>query len=78
MENPLRKSLKWYKKLTYDLILNVAMVNASVLYKSVTNKFITIIDFRKEILKSFMSKPSILRVTYLQYFCEFHYKTHPK
>lgn len=38
------------------------MVNALVLYKSVTNKSIPIVDFRKEILKSFMAKPSIPRV----------------
>lgn len=62
-QTPSRKSVKWYKKLAFDLILNVTMVNALVLYKSVTNKSIPIVDFRKEILKSFMSKPSILRAS---------------
>lgn len=57
-QTPLRKSLKWYNKLALDLILNIAMVNALVLYKSVTNKSIPIVDFRKEILKSFLAKPS--------------------
>lgn len=41
-QTPLRKTLKWYKKIAFDLILNVAMVNALVLYKTVTNKHIPI------------------------------------
>ncbi|CAK1553810.1 unnamed protein product [Leptosia nina] len=61
-QSPLRKSLKWYKKLAFDLILNIAMVNAFVLYKSVTNKPITIVDYRKEILKSFLVKPTLANV----------------
>lgn len=57
-QTPLRKTVKWYKKLAFDLMLNVAMVNALILYRSVTNKSIPVVDFRKEILKSFMSKPN--------------------
>jgi hypothetical protein len=60
-QTPLRKSLKWYKKLAIDLILNIAMVNALILYKSVTNKSIPIVDFRKDILKSFVEKCSTSR-----------------
>lgn len=37
-QTPLRKSLKWYKKIAFDLILNVDLVNALVLYRSVTHK----------------------------------------
>lgn len=51
-QTPLRKTLKWYKKLAFDIILNVAIVNAFIMYKTVTNKK------RKEILKSFLAKPS--------------------
>lgn len=36
--SPLRKSVKWYKKLATDLLLNTSMVNALTLYKSVTKK----------------------------------------
>lgn len=50
-QTPLRKSLKWYKKNAFDLILNVASVNALVLN-------IPIVEFRKEILKSFSAKSS--------------------
>lgn len=55
-QTPLRKTMKWYKKIAFDLILNVAMVNALVLYKTVTNKHIPIVDLRKEILNSFLAK----------------------
>lgn len=57
-QTPLRKTLKWYKKIAFDLILNIAMVNALVLYKTVTNKHIPIVELRKEILKSFLAKSS--------------------
>lgn len=48
--SPLRKSVKWYKKLAFDLLLNTAIVNALTLYKSVTKKNIQIIDFRRFIM----------------------------
>lgn len=55
-QSPLRKSIKWYKKVAFDLILNVAVVNALTLYKSVTKKNIPIVDFRKQILKSLLAQ----------------------
>lgn len=47
----LRKTIKWYKKLAINLLLNTTIVNAIVLYQQVTNKKIHFTDFRKEILK---------------------------
>ncbi|CAG5044070.1 unnamed protein product [Parnassius apollo] len=55
-QTPLRKTVKWYKKVAMDLILNVAVVNALTLYKSVTKKNIPIVDFRKEIKIDFLTK----------------------
>lgn len=55
-QTPLRKTLKLSKKIAFDLILNVAMVNALVLYKNFTNIYIPIVDMRKQILKSFLPK----------------------
>lgn len=43
-QTPLRKSMKWYKKMAMDLILNVTVVNALILYKSVTKKNIPILE----------------------------------
>lgn len=48
--SPLRKSVKWYKKLGIDLILNTAMINALTLCKSVTKNKIQIVDFRRFIM----------------------------
>lgn len=33
---PLRKSLKWYRKVVFDLILNTSVVNALCLFKKST------------------------------------------
>ena len=46
---PLRKTLKWYKKLAIELLLNTCMVNAMVLFKQVIRKNIQIPDFRMQV-----------------------------
>ncbi|CAG4934584.1 unnamed protein product [Colias eurytheme] len=56
---PLRKSIKWYKKYAINLLLNTAVVNALVLYQSVTGKKIQMADFRLELLKSFCSQQDV-------------------
>lgn len=47
--SPLRKSIKWYKKLALELLLNTAVVNARVLYEATTKKKIPIIEFRRKL-----------------------------
>lgn len=54
--SPLRKSLKWYKKLGIELILNTVMVNALILYKVSTNKNLSVVDFRKAIINYLCNK----------------------
>lgn len=56
---PLRKSIKWYKKYAINLLLNTAVVNALVLYQSVTGKKIQMANFRLELLKSFCSQQDL-------------------
>ncbi|CAK1596439.1 unnamed protein product [Parnassius mnemosyne] len=46
---PLRKSVKLYKKLAINLLLNTALVNALVLYQ-MTGRRMQIVEFRKQIL----------------------------
>lgn len=53
-QTPLRKTIKWYKKVAFDLLLNTAMVNSLILYQSVNRKKYPILEFRKEIMKSFL------------------------
>jgi len=41
--SPLKKTIKWYKKVAFDILLSTTTVNALSLFKSVTkNKSITI------------------------------------
>ncbi|KAJ8971209.1 hypothetical protein NQ314_000811 [Rhamnusium bicolor] len=53
---PLRKTVKWYRKLAIELILNTSMVNAYVLYTEVTGNKNKIVEFRKKIVQYLYSK----------------------
>lgn len=53
---PLRRGVKWYRKLATELILGTALVNAFVVYKGVTQQKITITDFKKQVLRSILEK----------------------
>lgn len=46
--SPLRRNVKWYKKLIFELLFNTALVNALVLYKKV-NRNMQITEFREKI-----------------------------
>lgn len=48
--SPLRKTVKWHKKLAIELILNTAMVNAKIMYTDTTQNNISVVDFRKKIV----------------------------
>lgn len=54
--SPLRKSLKWFRKVAIDMICNVAIVNAHYLFSTVTNKKISITDFRSSLVNSLVHK----------------------
>lgn len=47
--SPLRKTEKWYRKLAIELLLNTSVVNARIMHNEVTNKKISIVEFRKEL-----------------------------
>ncbi|CAI6345903.1 unnamed protein product [Macrosiphum euphorbiae] len=52
---PLKKTIKWYKKVAHDILLSTSSVNALSLFKSVTkNKSITITTFKEEIVKQLL------------------------
>jgi hypothetical protein len=49
----LRKGLKWYRKLAFELIFGTAIVNAWIIYNSRPNQNrLSITDFRKNLAKS--------------------------
>lgn len=58
--SPLRKSMKWYRKIAFDVILTTSVVNALSLFQTVTSKRVTVTDFKENILKYLCYKPSIL------------------
>ncbi|CAK9824132.1 PiggyBac transposable element-derived protein 4 [Anthophora retusa] len=47
--SPLRRSLKWYRKLAIELLLNTAVLNSFILFKNITTKRISITEFRKKL-----------------------------
>ena len=47
--SPLRKTLKWYKKLAFELFLNTAVVNALFMFQEVTGKKISVTAFRRQL-----------------------------
>lgn len=49
--NPLRKSVKWFRKVAFELLLTTAMVNSYILYKLVTGEHMSVTDFKKQIVK---------------------------
>ncbi|CAH1971916.1 unnamed protein product [Acanthoscelides obtectus] len=53
--NPLRRSVKWYRKIAFELLLKTSMVNAFILYKNVTGCNIKITQFKKEVIRYFVN-----------------------
>lgn len=50
--NPLRRSAKWYRKVTLNSILNIAVINALVLYNSVTSSKLCVTHFRAALVRT--------------------------
>lgn len=63
--SPLRKTIKWYHKLAFELLLNTAMVNAYILHGKASKKNIPYLKFREEVILSLtgearkLTKPSV-------------------
>lgn len=47
----LRRSLKWYRKLAFELLTGTAVVNAHILYKEITQNKISITEFRELVIE---------------------------
>ncbi|CAH1975477.1 unnamed protein product [Acanthoscelides obtectus] len=50
--SPVRKSLKWYRKLAIEFLLGTALVNAHIVYNLLANKKLKIPEFREEVIRS--------------------------
>jgi len=55
----LRKGVKWYRKVAFDIICNTAVVNAFSLYKAVTNNNKSITQFREDIALDMVKKKEV-------------------
>jgi len=54
--SPLRRSLKWYRKVMFEILLNTCLLNAMSLYTAVTSKKISVTQFRESIIHSLIKK----------------------
>lgn len=50
----LRKGIKWYRKIAVELLLGSSMVNAYLLYKTVTGNNMSITEFREQVAESLL------------------------
>lgn len=58
--NPLRRSLKWYRKVLVDILLNISVVNASYIFNIVTESKMSITHFRYCLVESLIKKNEIV------------------
>lgn len=54
--NPLRCSIKWYKKVVLDTLLNIGVVNSLVLFNKEINSKMTITAFRTILVENLVKK----------------------
>lgn len=48
--SPLRKTARWYHKAVFELLLNTAVINSWIIYKTLKKEKIAIKQFRKSIV----------------------------
>ncbi|CAG5000263.1 unnamed protein product [Parnassius apollo] len=48
--SPLRKTIKWYRKLGIEILLNTAVVNAWIMFTETRNTKMSIVEFRKSLV----------------------------
>lgn len=48
--SPLRKTIKWYKRLAFEVLLNTSVVNAMIMFNNIKDTHISVLDFRKKII----------------------------
>jgi len=58
--NPLRRSIKWYKKVVLDTLLNIGVVNSLDLFNKVTNSKMKITAFRTMLAENLVKKNDIM------------------
>lgn len=54
--NPLRRSLKWYRKVALETLLNVGVINALILLNKVTSSKMSVAQFRAKLVEQMIKK----------------------
>lgn len=49
--SPVRKTIRWYHKVVFELLLNTAVVNARIIFNKLTGKKISIKNFREALVE---------------------------
>lgn len=49
--NPLHRSVKWYRKVAFELLLTASVVNVFTLCKQITQSNMDITAFKKEVIR---------------------------
>jgi len=57
--SPLRRSLKWYRKIAFEILLNTSLLNALTLFNTVTGNKMGVTEFRENIVQALLMKPNI-------------------
>lgn len=52
--SPLRKGIKWYRKLAFEILLGTTVVNSYIVYKNVTKAKMSITEFREQLSASLL------------------------
>ena len=54
----LRKGIKWYRKLAFEILFGISVINAYLLYKSVSSKYIGLRVFKEKLVESLLDLQS--------------------
>lgn len=61
--SPLRKTIRWYHKAVFELLLNTSVVNAWIIWKNLSKKTMQITEFREQLILGLVGVPSRIQNT---------------
>ena len=57
VQTSLRKEIKWYCKLAFEILLGMALVNLYLVFRSVSQRKIDLRQFKKELVEKMLNLP---------------------
>ena len=57
VQTSLRKEIKWYRKLAFEILLGMALVNSYLVFRSVSPRKIDLRQFKKELIEKMLNLP---------------------